>query len=138
PAPILDRRQIDVAFAAERGSTLVLQADALAKSFGDRVVFAPFDLTIRHGEAVGLVGANGAGKTTLFRLIMGEDEPTSGRLRLGPSIVAGYAAQEHDTLDPAATALETIRKLQPMTEQAAIGFLNGLLFDRDDMLRPIG
>jgi ATP-binding cassette subfamily F protein 3 len=138
PAPILERRQIDVAFAAERGSTLVLQAEALAKSFGDRVVFEPFDLTIRHGEAVGLVGANGAGKTTLFRLIMGEEEPTSGRLRLGPSIVVGYAAQEHDTLDPAATALDTIRKLQPMTEQAGIGFLNGLLFDRDDMLRPIG
>ncbi|HEU0116625.1 MAG TPA: ABC-F family ATP-binding cassette domain-containing protein, partial [Thermomicrobiales bacterium] len=138
PAPILNRRQIDVAFAAERGSTLVLQAEALAKSFGDRVVFAPFDLTIRHGEAVGLVGANGAGKTTLFRLVMGDEEPTSGSLRLGPSVVVGYAAQEHETLDPAATALETIRKLQPMTEQAAIGFLNGLLFDRDDMLRPIG
>jgi ATP-binding cassette subfamily F protein 3 len=137
PAPILNRRQIDVEFAAERGSTLVLQAEALAKSFGDRVVFAPFDLTIRHGEAVGLVGANGAGKTTLFRLVMGEERPTSGALRLGPSIVVGYAAQEHDTLDPAATALETIRKLRPMTEQAAIGFLNGFLFDRDDMMRPI-
>ena len=138
PTPVLNRRQIDVAFEAERGSTLVLQAEGLAKAFGERTVFAPFDLTIRHGEAVGLVGANGSGKTTFFRAILGEEEPTAGRLRLGPSTVVGYASQEHDTLDPSATAMETVRRLRPMTEQQAIGFMTGFLFDRDDLLGPIG
>jgi ATP-binding cassette subfamily F protein 3 len=136
--PVLNRRQIDVDFATERGSTLVLAAAGLAKSFGDRVVFRPFDLEIRHGERVGLVGPNGAGKTTLFRMILGGERPTAGTLRLGPSVVAGYYAQEQETLDPNATPLEVVRKLKPLTEQQALSFLVGFLFDRDDTLNRIG
>ena len=138
PAPNLNPRQIDVAFTAERGSTLALEAKALAKSFGERVVFAPFDLEIRHGEAAGLVGANGSGKTTLFRIVRGEERPSAGTFRLGPSTVAGYYAQEQETLDPASTPMETVRRLQPMSEQSAIGFLHRYLFTRDDMLNAIG
>ena len=138
PAPNLNPRQIDVAFTAERGSTLVLEAKALAKSFGERVVFEPFDLEILHGEAVGLVGANGAGKTTFFRIVRAEVQPSAGTFRLGPSTVAGYYAQEQETLDPASTPMETVRRLQPMSEQAAIGFLHRYLFTRDDMLGTIG
>jgi ATP-binding cassette subfamily F protein 3 len=138
PAPILERRQIDVAFQADRGSSLVLEAKGLAKAFGERVVFEPFDLEIRHGEAVGLVGANGSGKTTLFRIVRGEEPPSGGTLRLGPSTVLGYYAQEQETLDPAATPMEVVRRLRPMSEQAAIGFLNRYLFTRDDMLGRIG
>jgi ATP-binding cassette subfamily F protein 3 len=137
PVPVLDRRRIDVDFAAERGSTLVLEAPGLAKAYGERTVFAPFDLVIRHGERVGLVGPNGAGKTTLFKLILGREAPTAGALRLGPSIQAGYYAQEQETLDPALTPLELTRKLKPMTEQGAISFLNGFLFSRDDALNRI-
>ncbi|MBA3449712.1 MAG: ABC-F family ATP-binding cassette domain-containing protein [Chloroflexia bacterium] len=138
PAPVLNPRQIDVAFNAERGSTLVLDAKALAKSFAERVVFDPFDLEIHHGEAVGLVGANGSGKTTLFRIIRGEELPDGGTLRLGPSVMLGYYAQEQETLDPSSTPMETVRRVQPMSEQAAIGFLNRYLFTRDDMLGAIG
>ena len=93
PAPVLHRKGIDVDFAAERGSTLVLDAKGLAKSYGSRELFRPFDLTIHHGEAIGLVGPNGAGKTTLFRLILGREEPTAGTLRIGPSVTVGYYAQ---------------------------------------------
>ena len=138
PAPNLNPRQIDVAFTSERGSTLVLEAKGLAKSFGERVVFEPFDLEIRHGEAAGLVGANGSGKTTLFRIVRGEERPSAGTFRLGPSTVAGYYAQEQETLDPASTPMETVRRLQPMSEQSAIGFLHRYLFTRDDMLNAIG
>ena len=138
PAPILNPRQIDVAFSAERGSSLVLEAKGLAKSFGDQAVFAPFDLEIRHGEAVGLVGANGSGKTTFFRAVRGEEPPSQGALRLGPSVVLGYYAQEQETLDPAQTPLEWVRSLQPMSVQGAIGFLNRYLFSRDDALNRIG
>ncbi len=138
PAPVLNPRQIDVEFQSERAGSLVLEAKALEKSFGPRVVFAPFDFEIRHGEAVGLVGANGAGKTTLFRIIRGEEPPSGGTLRMGPSVVLGYYAQEQETLDPAATPMEVVRRIKPMAEQGAIGFLNQYLFTRDDMLRPIG
>jgi len=138
PAPMLGRRRIDVDFATERGSTLVLEAAGLAKRYGEREVFAPFDLSIRHGEAVGLVGANGAGKTTLFRLVLGHEEATAGGLRLGPSVEVGYYAQEQETLDPALTPLELVRKLKPISEQQALGFLGGYLFDRTDSLIRIG
>ena len=57
PVPILNRKTIEVDFSAERGSTLVLEARGLAKSFGEREVFKPFDLELYHGERVGLVGA---------------------------------------------------------------------------------
>jgi ATP-binding cassette, subfamily F, member 3 len=138
PTPILDRRRIGVDFSAERGSSLVLDIKGLAKSYGQREVFQPFDLTLMHGERVGIVGPNGAGKTTLFKLIMGREQPTSGSLRIGPTINVGYYAQEQETLDPNLTPLELVRKTKAMTEQGAISFLVGLLLDRNDALNKIG
>ena len=138
PVPILNRRRIAVEFAGERGSTLVLEATGLAKSFGERTIFAPFDLSIRHGEVVGLVGPNGSGKSTLFKMILGQERPSAGSLRLGPSITVGYYAQEQETLDPKQTPLDLVRSRKALTEQGAISFLNGLLFDRDDALNRIG
>jgi ATP-binding cassette subfamily F protein 3 len=138
PAPILNRREIKVGFETERGSTDVLIGEGVAKSYGTREVFKSFDLLIRHGERVGLVGPNGAGKTTLVRMILGEEPPTGGILRLGPSINVGYYAQEHETLDLNATPIDTVRKVKPLTEQQALSFLVGLLFDRNDTMNRIG
>lgn len=138
PVPITDRRRIEVDFTGERGSSLVLEMKGLAKTYGSREVFKPFDFTMMHGERVGLVGSNGAGKTTLFRMILGLEEPTSGTLRIGPTITVGYYAQEQETLDPAMTPLDLVRKTKAMTEQQAISFLVGLLFERNDTMNRIG
>jgi len=138
PVPVLDRRRMEVEFNSERGSSLVLDIKGLSKSYGDRQVIRPFDLELTHGERVGVVGENGSGKTTFFRLILDREAPTEGRVRIGPSIVPGYYAQEQETLDPARTPLELVRSQRPMTEQQAIGFLVGLLFTREDALTPIG
>ena len=137
PAPVLNPRQIDVAFAAERGSTLVLDGKGVSRvvrrADGARTVRSP-DSPWRGGW---MVGANGSGKTTLFRMVQREEPPSGGTLRLGPSVVVGYYAQEQETLDPDATPMEVVRRLKPMSEQAAIGFLNRYLFTRDDMLGRI-
>jgi ATPase subunit of ABC transporter with duplicated ATPase domains len=138
PKPILDRKRIEVDLAAERGSTDVVIAENVSKAFGDRTVFEPFDLLLRQGDRVGLVGPNGAGKTTLVRMILGEEPPTTGTIRLGPSVTVGYYAQEHETLDPEATPLETLRMLKPMTEQQALSALVSMLFDRQDAMNRIG
>ena len=138
PTPILDRKRIEVDFTAGRGSSLVLEIKGLAKAYGEREIFKPFDFTMMHGERVGIVGGNGAGKTTLFKLILGSEEPDAGRVRVGPSSQPGYYAQEQETLDPRMTPLELVRKTKAMTEQQAIGFLVGLLFDRNDALNQIG
>ncbi len=138
PRPVLDRRTIQLDFATERGSTDVLVAENVAKSFGDRVVFRPFDLLLRHGERTGLVGPNGAGKTTFVRMALGQEPPSSGTIRLGPSVTAGYYAQHQETLDPDATPMETMRRTKPLTEQQALSFLVGLKFDRTDAMNRIG
>ena len=138
PVPVIDRRRIDVEFSADRGSSLVLEMKALSKSYGDREILRPFDFELTHGERVGIVGDNGAGKTTLFRLVLGDEPATTGRVRIGPSIVTGYYAQEQETLEPTRTPLELVRSARAMTEQSAIGFLVGLLFTREDALTQVG
>ncbi len=138
PIPVLQRRTIEVEFAAERGGTQVLIADDASKTYGDHVVLQPFDLTIHHGERVALTGPNGSGKTTLFRLIQGLEEPDTGSLRLGASIREGYFSQLQETIDRRKTPLDLVRAIKPLNEQQALGFLISFLFDRDDTLRPAG
>jgi len=136
--PVLSRRKIKVEFDTERGSSLVLEAAGATKSYGEREVLKPFDLEIRHGERIGIVGGNGAGKTTLVRMALRQEKVTGGSFRLGPSIVTGYYSQEHETLDPNQTPLDVIRKVKPLNEQQAISILTGMLFDRDDAMNRIG
>jgi len=137
PAPTLDRRQIRVDFEAERGGTMVLDVNGVEHAFDGHIVFDPFDLSIRHGERVGLVGPNGAGKTTLVRIIRGELVPTGGSVRTGASIQLGYFSQQHETLDDSATPLALVRKAKALNEQQALSFLMGMLFDRDDAMRKV-
>jgi ATP-binding cassette subfamily F protein 3 len=66
------------------------------------------------------------------------EEPSSGTVRVGANISVGYYAQEQETLDPTLTPMELVRRLKPYTEQQALSFLVGFLFDRDDVLNPIG
>jgi ATP-binding cassette subfamily F protein 3 len=74
------------------------------------------------------LGPNGAGKSVLFRCILGKETPTSGVIKVGPSVQIGYYAQEHETLDPDKTLIEEIRHLKPMYEQDAVAFLGQFLF----------
>jgi len=136
--PVLNRRTIDVEFAAERGGTMVLHADNVSKSYDAHTVFEPFDLEIRHGERIGLIGSNGSGKTTLLRLIQRFEPPSTGSLRIGSSIDVGYFAQDHESIDGARSPIDLVRRLKPLDEQQALGFLIGFLFDRDDAMRPAG
>ncbi len=116
----------------------MLIAENVAKAFDDHIVFQPFDLLLRHGERAGLVGPNGAGKTTFVRMVLGKIPPSSGTIRLGPSVTTGYYAQQQETLDPEATPLETVRHSKAMSEQQALSFLVGLRFDRHDAQNRIG
>lgn len=138
PVPRLNRRTIAIDFDTARGSTDAIIGEGVGKSFGDREVFQPFDLLVRHGERVGLVGPNGSGKTTLVRMILGQDDPTRGSLRIGPGSTIGYYAQQHETLDLDATPMEMVRQAKALTEQQALGVLTGLQFDRDDAINRVG
>ena len=131
--PPIERRRIDLSFDASRGSTMVLEAAGLTKRYGERAVFEPFDLVIRQGERVGLVGSNGAGKSTLLRMITGREPADGGTLRLGPSVSIGYFAQEQETLDGQQTPLQLVRASAPYDDHRARGFLAALGFSEIDV-----
>jgi len=90
-----------------RLGNLVIEAKGLTKAYGDRVLLDDVSFSIPPGGIVGIVGANGAGKTTLFRMIVGEEQPDKGELRLGETVQLAYVDQ-HRTLDPDKTVWEVI------------------------------
>jgi ATP-binding cassette, subfamily F, member 3 len=78
---------------------------------------------------VGVIGPNGTGKSVLLRLALGSMQADSGDVVIGPSIVSAYYAQEHETLNPAATVMQTVQLAGNMGESAAVAFLGNFLFN---------
>jgi ATP-binding cassette ChvD family protein len=87
---------------------LVVRAENVSKAFGDRLLMENVNFDLPRGGIVGVIGANGAGKTTLFRMILGQEPVTSGRLLLGPSVIPAYVDQSRDALNPDHTIYEEI------------------------------
>ncbi|MCK5528049.1 MAG: energy-dependent translational throttle protein EttA [Kiritimatiellae bacterium] len=86
----------------------VVDAINLTKAFGDRVIMENVTFKLPRGGIVGIIGGNGAGKTTLFKMITGEEQPTSGELKVGGSVDLSYVDQFRDDLDPDKTVFEEI------------------------------
>ena len=77
---------------------VVVEAQDLSKGYGDRLLMENLSFRLPPGGIVGVIGPNGAGKTTLFRMITGQEQPDSGTLRLGDTVVPGYVDQSRDAL----------------------------------------
>ncbi len=88
--------------------TLVVAAEDLAKGYGQRLLFERMNFRLPPGGIVGVIGPNGAGKTTLVRMIVGEETPDRGTLRIGDSVVISYVDQNRDALDPEHTIFQEI------------------------------
>ena len=137
------QREMKLSISGWRGSTKVLEAVGLSKTYplgGEsletKVVLDELDLLIRHGERVGLVGANGSGKSVLFRLIREQEEPTSGEVVRGPSVVTGYYAQEHETLDLNRSLIDNLRHAAGVSDTRAMQVLLRFAFTYDQARRP--
>ncbi|MGH8736812.1 MAG: energy-dependent translational throttle protein EttA [Burkholderiales bacterium] len=87
---------------------LVVEAEGLKKSFGDKLLFEDLSFRLPRGGIVGVIGPNGAGKTTLFRMLVGQEKPDAGTLRIGDSVKLAYVDQSRDSLDPDKTVWEEI------------------------------
>ncbi len=87
---------------------LVLRAEGLTKAYGERVLFENVNFNLPRGGIVGVIGPNGAGKTTLFKLIMGQEQPTDGTLRVGETVDLTYVDQSRDALSTTKTVYEEI------------------------------
>ena len=143
--PILERRKMDLTLNGWRGSNQVLELVGVSKSFphpasfsAERCILNNVNFLIRHGERVGLIGANGAGKSVLLRLILGKEQPTTGEIKIGPSVKVGYYAQEHETLDFNQTLLDAVRLAGNMSESNAVSFLIRYLFSYQQATQRIG
>ncbi|MBW4460616.1 MAG: ATP-binding cassette domain-containing protein [Nodosilinea sp. WJT8-NPBG4] len=108
---------MDVA-AGQSSGKIVAELTEASKSFGDKTIVRKFTGTILRGDKVGLLGPNGAGKTTLLKLILGELEPDSGKIRRGTNLQVAYFDQMRDKLDLDATLEDFI---SPGSEWIEIG-----------------
>ncbi|MBL1351818.1 MAG: energy-dependent translational throttle protein EttA [Zetaproteobacteria bacterium] len=93
---------------AERLGDIVIQAEHVKKSYGDRILYDDLNFNLPRGGIVGVIGANGAGKTTLFRMITGQEKPNSGTLTIGETVQLAYVDQSRDALDAQKTVWEEI------------------------------
>lgn len=94
--------------AGKKLGDLVIEADNISKSYGDKVLFENLCFRLPPGGIVGIIGPNGAGKTTLFRMLVGQEKPDTGTLKIGPTVELGYVDQNRDALDPDKTVWEEI------------------------------
>lgn len=87
---------------------LVVEAINIGKSFDDHLLIENLNFNLPRGGIVGVIGPNGAGKTTLFRMIVGQEQPDNGQLRIGPTVQFAYVDQSRDSLEGEKTVWEVI------------------------------
>ena len=110
-AEAADQRADNVELAIPPGPRLgdqVVDAGHVQKGFGDRLLMDDLTFYLPPGGIVGIIGPNGAGKTTLFRMIVGEEKPDDGSLKVGASVQLAYVDQSRDTLEGDKTVFEEI------------------------------
>lgn len=92
----------------DRSGKIVAELENVSKAYGDKVIVSNCDVTILRGDKLGLIGPNGAGKTTLLKLILGEDKPDTGTVRLGSRLQVAYFDQMRAQLNEEASLVDTI------------------------------
>jgi ATP-binding cassette ChvD family protein len=122
---------------------VVIEADGLGKGFGEKLLIEGLSFKLPPGGIVGVIGPNGAGKTTLFRMIVGEEKPDDGLIRVGDTVKLGHVDQSRDALDAKKTVFEEISggdeviKLGPrdVPSRAYVGWFN---FKGPDQQKKVG
>ena len=121
----------------------VLQVEGLRKVYGGRPVVESVSLNVCAGEVVGLLGPNGAGKSTLFRMIIGQETPDDGTLRVGDTVKLGYVDQSRDALDPKATVWQEISGGTDVIDLGGVevnsrAYVGAFNFKGSDQQKPVG
>ncbi len=91
---------------------LVIEMNGVSKAFGDRVLMDSLSMSLPKGGIAGVIGPNGAGKTTLFRMLMGQEQPDKGTIRIGDTVEMAYVDQSRDALDDSKTVWEEVSEGQ--------------------------
>ena len=126
----------------DKSGQLIAELEQVNKSLGDKTIIEDFSCRILRGDRVGVIGPNGAGKTTLLKLILGELEPDSGRVRRGTRQAVAYFDQFREALDPEAALVDVISPGSDYVEiagqkQHVIGYLGDFLFAPQRARSPV-
>ncbi len=134
--------QATVSDAQESGK-LVIEAEKITKTYGDRPIVAPFSIRVHRGDCIGLVGPNGAGKTTLLKMLTGQLEPDSGTVKLGTNLEIATLDQKREELNPEDTLANYLtdgrgENLLVNGEQRHVtGYMKEFLFQPEQARTPI-
>ena len=129
---------------AETSGTLVIEAEKISLSFGDKKIVKDFSTRILRGDRIGLVGANGAGKTTLLNLLTGKLAPDEGRVRLGTNLAMTTLEQKRDSLDPTQSLADTLsggagdRIVVNGENRHVVSYMKDFLFSPEQARTPVG
>ncbi len=122
---------------------VVVRSENVRKGFGDNLLMEDMNFDLPRGGIVGIIGPNGAGKTTLFRMIVGQEKPDGGALRVGDTVVPAYVDQNRDTLDNTKTVFEEITGgvdylMLGKRRVASRGYVSRFNFKGPDQQRKVG
>jgi len=134
-------RKMEVRFGERefRGDE-VLTIKGLTKSFGERTLFSNLLSLVEvagGGERIALLGDNGSGKTTLLKILLGEEEPDAGKVRMGPTVKVGYLPQHVHFDHPERNLVDTLIYEQDCTAQTARNRLAAFKFRGEDVFKPV-
>ncbi len=129
--------------AGPRLGGVVVEADDVTKGYGDKLLFEDLTFELPPAGIVGIIGPNGAGKTTLLRMIVGDEEPDAGALRLGETVQLAYVDQSRDALDAEKTVWEEISEGYDQIkvgseEMNSRAYTSGFNFKGSDQQRKVG
>jgi ATP-binding cassette ChvD family protein len=138
----IDPTVINIPAGARLGN-VVVEAKNLKKAFGDRLLIDDLTFSLPRGGIVGVIGPNGAGKTTLFRMIMGQEKPDSGELKVGETVQLAYVDQSRDALDPQKSIWQEIsggeeKILVGKREVASRAYVAAFNFQGSDQQKKVG
>ncbi|GIP28008.1 ABC transporter ATP-binding protein [Paenibacillus sp. J23TS9] len=117
---------------------VLLRLEHISFGYEGRQLFKDLNLQLSRGDRLAVRGPNGSGKSTLLRLVLGELEPTEGRVWMHPGVSTGYFSQELEGLREDETLLDSLLRLPEMTETHARTILGCFLFSREDVFKRIG
>ena len=129
--------------AGPRLGDIVIEANEVAKGYGDRLLFEGMNFRLPRGGIVGIIGPNGAGKTTLFRMITGQEQPDSGTFRIGETVQLSYVDQSRDALNPDKSIWEEISEGQETVQLGKVAvnsraYVSRFNFSGSDQQKKVG
>ncbi len=139
PKPILEKKKMSLNDSfVERTGNDVVSIQNLSKSYNGRNIFKDVDLKMRYKDKIAIIGRNGCGKTTLLRIILGEEQPDYGTVKLGTKLKIGYLQQNTTFEETTATILDYYCDQFGISQNEARNQLAKILFTGNDVYKKIG